>query len=55
MELGQRFNVDGRTFEVIGEPTPVASLTVLARVRVVDGPDAGHEATARLQGGERQN
>lgn len=54
MQLGQRFAVDGRTFEVVAEPVPVAALTVLATVREVDGPDQDREFTARLQGGERQ-
>jgi hypothetical protein len=50
----QRFAVDGRTYEVVADPVPVAALTVLATVRQVDGPDQDREFTARLQGGERQ-
>jgi hypothetical protein len=43
MQLGQRFAVDGRTFEVVAEPVPVAALTALATVREVDGPDQDRE------------
>ncbi|GAA3676295.1 hypothetical protein GCM10022237_39740 [Nocardioides ginsengisoli] len=54
LEKGDRFTVDGRTFELVGDQTPVATLTVLVKVREVEGPEVGREFTARLQGGTRQ-
>lgn len=41
MKRGQQFTVDQATYEMVGEPIAVAALTVVARVRQIDGSNLG--------------